>query len=219
MSGSDQVLPPPPTFAPGASPTGRAGPDGGGPAPVSHRPTPLPTARTGWDIALGLVLIVTGAVVLGDVVVASVVSVLFIGWTLLIGGAVGIIVALSRIGRGGFWIGMLGGALALVAGLIFVTNTEVALLALSLAIGASMFTSGVVRLVAAVQHPEARWALIVSGGLSLVLGLLILNQWPKSALWLLGTLLGVQLVVDGVTLVLAGRPRLRAPASTAPDAP
>ncbi|HEV7655534.1 MAG TPA: DUF308 domain-containing protein [Mycobacteriales bacterium] len=219
MSGTDPVVPPPPTFAPGASAAQPAGPDGGGPAPVSHRPTPLPATRTGWDVALGLVLIVTGVVVLGDVVVASVVSVLFIGWTLLIGGAVGIIVALSRIGRGGFWIGMLGGALALIAGLIFVTNTEVALLALSLAIGASMVTSGVVRLVAAVQHPEARSALVVSGGLSLVLGLLILNQWPKSALWLLGTLLGVQLVVDGLTLVLAGRPRLRAPASTATAVP
>jgi uncharacterized membrane protein HdeD (DUF308 family) len=212
MSSIDSV--PPDAPAPGASPT-----EPGAAGAVSHRSTPTAMTRSRWDVVLGLVLIVTGAVVLGDVVVASVVSVLFVGWTLLIGGVVGILVALSRIGRGGFWIGMLGGTLALIAGLVFVSNTEVALLALSLAIGASMVTSGIVRLVAAIQHPEARSSLVVSGVLSLGLGLLILNQWPDSALWVLGTFLGVQLVVDGVALLLAGRPRLTTSAPTTTAAP
>jgi uncharacterized membrane protein HdeD (DUF308 family) len=40
-----------------------------------------------------------------------------------------------------------------------------------------------------------------------VLGLLILNRWPNSALWLVGTLLGIQLIVDGMVLILVGRLR------------
>jgi membrane protein HdeD len=176
--------------------------------PAAHRQERISTTRTGWDIVLGLVLVVTGVVVLGDVVIASVISVLFLGWTLLIGGAVGVVLAFFRIGHGGFWIGMLGGVLALVAGLAFVRHPDVALVALSLAIGSIMLVSGIVRLVAAVQHPEMRLMLAVSGVLSLALGLLILYQWPTSALWLIGTLLGVQLIVDGVSLVAVGRPRL-----------
>jgi membrane protein HdeD len=176
--------------------------------------TPLATMqRTPWDVILGVVLIVTGAFVLGDVVLASVISVLFLGWSLLIGGLLGLAVALVQIRRDGSWIGILGSALAFVAGLVFVRYSGVALLALSLAIGAVMIVAGVTRLVAAAQLPEQRLLLISSGVLGLVLGLMILNRWPSSALWLLGTLLGVHVIVDGVLLILVGRPRLTAASS------
>ncbi len=39
--------------------------------------------RTGWDIVWGILLIIGGLIVLGDVVIATVVSVLFVGWTTL----------------------------------------------------------------------------------------------------------------------------------------
>jgi uncharacterized membrane protein HdeD (DUF308 family) len=125
----------------------------------------------------------------------------------VIGGVVGMVTSLFLIRRGGFWIGMLGGVLALVAGVVFLRRPGATLLALSLAIGAVMLVSGITRLVAAVQHREARLALVLSGVLSIVLGLLILNRWPTSALWLVGTLLGIQLIVDGVVLILVGRLR------------
>jgi uncharacterized membrane protein HdeD (DUF308 family) len=169
---------------------------------------PVSKTHTWKDVLLGGILVGTGVVVLGDVVVASVVSVLFLGWTLVIGGAVGIGASLWQIGHGGFWIGMLGGFLALVAGIVFLRNPETALVALSLAIGAVMLLNGITRLAAAVQHAEARLALVLSGVLSLVLGIMILSQWPSSSLWLIGTLLGIQLIVDGATLILIGRPRL-----------
>jgi uncharacterized membrane protein HdeD (DUF308 family) len=164
--------------------------------------------RTGWDVLLGLVLVVTGAVVLGDVVVASVVSVLFVGWTLLLGGAFAVVLALFRIGRGGFWIGLLNGALTLVVGLVFVRNPGVTLLALSLVAGALLVGGGLVRVVLAIREPEHRLLLVLSGVASVVLGLMIVNRWPESALWLLGTLLGIQIVVDGLLLIVLGRPRL-----------
>jgi uncharacterized membrane protein HdeD (DUF308 family) len=167
-----------------------------------------PRAHTWKDVVIGGILLGTGVVVLGDVVVASVVSVLFLGWTLVIGGAVGIGASLWRIGHGGFWIGMLAGVLALIAGIVFLRNPGAALVALSLAIGAIMLVTGITRLVAAVQHAEVRLALVLSGVLSLILGFLILSRWPTSALWLIGTLLGIQLIVDGATMILIGRRRL-----------
>ena len=174
----------------------------------SIRVRPAPKTHTWWDVVIGGILVGTGVIVLGDVVVASVVSVLLLGWTLVIGGAVGIGASLWRIGRGGFWIGMLGGVLALIAGVVFLRNPATAQAGLSLAIGAVMLVSGITRLVAAVQHPEVRLALVLSGVLSLILGILILSQWPTSALWLIGLLLGIQLIVDGATMILIGRPRM-----------
>jgi uncharacterized membrane protein HdeD (DUF308 family) len=104
-----------------------------------------------------------------------------------------------------WWDVVLGGIL--LGTVVFVRRPDATLLALSLAIGAVMLVSGITRLVAAVQHREARLALLLSGVLSIVLGLLILNRWPTSALWLVGTLLGIQLIVDGVVLILVGRVR------------
>ena len=195
-----------------SDPTTSASPASTTPGPAASTPSPRPGGvalrRTGWDVALGVILVLTGMVVLGDVVLASVISVLFLGWTLVIGGAVGVIMSLRLIGRGRFWIGMFSGVLSLVSGVIFLRNPGAALLALSLAIGSIMLVVGVVRLVAAVQHPEARWVMLLSGLVSLVFGLLILSQWPTSALWLIGTLLGVHLILDGIGLLLVGRPRL-----------
>jgi uncharacterized membrane protein HdeD (DUF308 family) len=170
----------------------------------------LTIRRTGVDIALGVVLVVTGAVVLGDVALASVISVLFLGWTLLIGGAIALVLALLRLRREGSWTAVLSGALSFVVGLVFVRNPSVTLLALSLTAGALLIAGGIFRLFAAVPSPDQRLPLALSGALSLVLGVMILNRWPSSALWLLGTLLGIQLIVDGVLLMVVGRPRLTA---------
>nr|WP_296071301.1 DUF308 domain-containing protein [uncultured Actinoplanes sp.] len=162
--------------------------------------------RTWPGVILGGILIGTGVVVLGDVVAASVISVLLIGWILVIGGALGIVAALMLIGRGAFWIGMLGGVLALVCGLVFLRNPGTTLLAFSLALGAVLLINGISRLVAAVQHEDARGALVLTGLLSLATGIWVFGRWPTSALSLIGILLSVQLVVDGLMLILVGRP-------------
>jgi uncharacterized membrane protein HdeD (DUF308 family) len=199
MSTAPTAPPPPDTGPPGSRST--AAHRGGDEPRLARR-------RTAWDVGLGLLLVGMGALILGDVAIASVVSVLFVGWTLLIGGAVAIVVALFRIGRGGFWTGLLDGALSLVLGLVFVRNPGVTLLALSLVAGALLIANGVVRIGLTFREREQRFVLLLSGVLSVALGLMILNRWPESALWLLGTLLGVQVVVDGVLLLLLGRLRL-----------
>jgi uncharacterized membrane protein HdeD (DUF308 family) len=198
---------PDPAAAPPRPPGAHRNPEADGGSP---EPPLVAMKRTGWDVALGVVLVVAGALVLGDVVIASVVSVLFLGWTLLLSGVVMVVLALFRIGKGDFWIGMLSGAISLVVGLVFVRNPGVTLLALSLAAGALLIAGGITRAILALQEPKHRTALLVSGVVSVVLGLMILNRWPESALWLLGTLLGIQLVVDGLILTVLGRPRLTA---------
>lgn len=65
-----------------------------------------------------------------------------------------------------------------------------------------------VRMAQAVQERDQRFVLLFSGVVTLVLGVMILDRWPESALRLLGTLLGVQIVVDGLLLMVFGRPRL-----------
>jgi membrane protein HdeD len=183
------------------------------PADARRRATPLNVMleSTSWDLMLGVVLVLTGAIILADAALASLVSVLLVGWTLLIGGAIGAVLGVFRLREGDSWAAVLSGAISLAIGLVFVRNPTVTLLALSLAAGAVMISGGIIRLFAVTSAPESQLLYVMSSGvLSIVLGLMILNRWPSSALWLLGTLLGIQIVVDGILLMVVGRPHFGA---------
>lgn len=166
--------------------------------------------RTGWDIALGLLLIVIAFVVLGHAVIATVVSVLFLGWMLLIGGLVLLVASFFRIRSGGFWSAALGGSILAVLGVVMLRNTGAAVVTLTLVTGALIFAEGLVRLISAFQRHEGvdRWMLVFSGAISVILGLFVLfNLWEASFV-LLGILLGVQALLDGITLIAVGRIRV-----------
>ena len=165
----------------------------------------LERRQTGWDLLLGALLAIAGFIVLGHTVLATVVSVLFIGWLTLVSGLIALLAALFRIGRGGFWSTALSGGLLTVLGLMFVRNPAVAALTLTLIAGSLFLVSGVTRLVAAFQNDAYRWALLFGGVVSTVLGLSVLFNVLEATLTLLGVLLGVQMLVDGITLLLIGR--------------
>lgn len=168
----------------------------------------LERERTGWDLLFGGLSVVAGGIVLSHVALASVISVLFTGWMLLVGGAtlaVGALVNWSDHGRR--W-NLAYGALIGVLGFAFVSNPGVGLLALTLLAGSLLLVGGMLRVVLAFQPGMPRGMLLVSAGITLALALLILSGFPASALWFLGTVLGVELVIDGVTTMLLGRVRL-----------
>ena len=71
--------------------------------------------------------------------------------------------------------------------------------------GALFLVVGVTRLFAGAQVPQARSLLIVSGILSIILGLVVLFNLTIAVPSLLGLLLGIQIVIEGVTLLVAGR--------------
>jgi uncharacterized membrane protein HdeD (DUF308 family) len=162
--------------------------------------------RTGWDIVWGILLFIGGLIVLGDVVVATVVSILFIGWLALIFGIIGIVASLFKIGKGGgFWSTLLTGALIGVLGLMILRHPLIGAGVITLMAGIIFLVGGIVRLVAGFEPSPARWVLIISGVAGIILGLIVLFNPVQSTLTLLGILLGVQLLIDGMTLIMFGR--------------
>ena len=81
-----------------------------------------------------------------------------------------------------------------------------ALATLTLFLAAYFVASGIVQAVAAFgARPEPGWGWVMFGGvLSLILGLMIWRQFPISGVWALGTLVGIQLVFSGWTLIAVG---------------
>jgi uncharacterized membrane protein HdeD (DUF308 family) len=169
--------------------------------------------RTGFDVVLGLVLIVAGIVLLGDVAIATKISVLFIGWMTLISGALLLVGALLRIRSGGAIWAAIGGAILTVIGLFILRNPTIGALTLTLLAGALFLTGGLVRLVMAFQSDEHKVLLAVGGLVSLGLGLWVLIDPEAATAKLLGLLLGIQILVEGLTLATLGRLRIRKAAS------
>jgi membrane protein HdeD len=168
----------------------------------------LERRRTGWDIVLGILVAIAGIVVLGHVVIATAISVLFLGWLALIAGVVELVSAFFKIKSGGFWSAALGGGLLTVLGILFLRNPEAAALTLTLVAGSLFFAGGITRIVAAFQVPEARWLLVLSGLVSVALGAFVLFNLVEATYTLLGVLLGVQALVEGITMAIAGRVRV-----------
>ena len=179
-------------------------------------PLRLERRRTGWDVAFGVLSIVAGFIALGHVAIAGAISVLFLGWTILLGGlvmAISAIVGWQDSRRR--WDLPLGAVLFLL-GLGFVRNPGVGLLTLTLLAGSLLLVGGILRLVAAFQPGAPRALLLLSGTVTLVLGFMVFNQWPVSALWFLGTVLGVELILDGITTAVSGRIRPVQSSATVP---
>lgn len=175
----------------------------------------LSRTRTGWDIVFGALSVLAGVVALGHVAVASLVSVLFLGWTLLLGGVVLILAAIAMWKEATHRWDLAAGVLFVLLGYSFVRNPGVGLLTLTLLAGSLLLLGGMVRIVVAFQPGAPRAVLLLNGVITLLLGGMVLNRWPVSALWFLGTILGVQLILDGITTALVGRVRV----TTTPTAP
>jgi len=172
--------------------------------------------RTVTDVILGVLLVVVGLIILGDVVIATVVSVRFLGWITLIAGIVEFLGAFARMRAGHFWSTALGGVVLAVLGLLILRHTVAAALALTVVAGALFLASGLVRVAVSFSVPELRWRLLFGGLVSIALGLIVLFNLLTATFTLLGALVGVQALAEGITLVLLGRLRVVEASSSPP---
>lgn len=157
----------------------------------------------GWYLALGLLLIVLGTIAIGSSLVMTLVSVVFFGWLMLIGGVVEALHAFWRKDWGGFFLDLLGGVLYLVIGFMLVANPAASAVALTLVIAVFLTVGGIFRIVAAVAGRPPHWGwVLVSGAMSLLLGLLIWVEWPVSGLWVIGLFIGIEMLFNGWSLVM-----------------
>ena len=82
--------------------------------------------RTTGDLVVGGLIVLLGLVILGHTATATTLSILFVGWVMLIIGLVALVATLFRIGKEGFWTGAIGGGLMTVLGLVFLRHTSAA---------------------------------------------------------------------------------------------
>jgi uncharacterized membrane protein HdeD (DUF308 family) len=158
-------------------------------------------ARAWWiGLIVGLISLVGGIVLIAYPGPTLTVIALLVGIELLIGGVFLIVGALgepsgSRLG------GVLGGALAMIAGVIVLRHPSDSILVVALAVGLYLILAGVLRLLGAFETREGRGWLLLASLVDLALGILIVS-WPEFGITTLAVVFGIVLIVRGLALVV-----------------
>ncbi|MGW0934029.1 HdeD family acid-resistance protein [Streptomyces sp. NPDC002666] len=154
---------------------------------------------------LAILLVVAGLVGLVYTGVATLTSMILFGWLLLIGGLVGLLHAIQSRGTSYFWLGVVVAALNIAAGVVVIRHPHGTAEALTMFAALLFLTGGVFRLVGSVvvRGPQFGWTLL-QGAFGLLLGLLVLFDWPHSSLYVLGCFFSLALLFDGLGLIAIG---------------
>lgn len=158
----------------------------------------------GWLLGLGVLWIVFGSLAILLPFAATLAITLLLGAIFAAGGILQVVQGVRCRGWHGAAMHIVGGILALVLGGILLFFPLTGILSLTLFLSAFFIVTGVLKVISALQHRGLQnWAwLLFSGLLGLAIGVLIWVGWPGTAVWMLGLLVGVELIFTGWSMVM-----------------
>ena len=157
-----------------------------------------------WMLSLGIVMVILGIIGLGMTVLFNEIVVMYFGFLLLFGSGVQLMQAFrAEAWKGRVWHVLIA-LVYIVGGIIAVTEPVIAGMTLALLIAWTLIVIGVLRLVMALQMRGAAgwlWTLL-GGALSVVLGVMIINEWPQSGLWVIGLFVAIEILFAGWSQIM-----------------
>ncbi|MBL3570200.1 hypothetical protein BV509_03600 [Rhodovulum sulfidophilum] len=162
---------------------------------------------------IGFVLLIGGIVALANPFAATIAATQIVGIVFLLAGLIQMITVM----RGGpdshRWLNGFVGILFLLAGLSILINPLVGAAWMTLLLGLLFVVMGGMRLLLSFTFRDTNlfWLLLLTGAASILIGALIFSNFFAAATTLLGLLVGLELVLDGIGLMAFGiaarRPR------------
>jgi uncharacterized membrane protein HdeD (DUF308 family) len=168
-----------------------------------------------WSIVWSLLLIIFGLLAIGLPLATSLGVVLIIGWLLILSSAIQVIHAFQSEGIATIVWKLFVALLYLGVGLYFLAHPLLGVASLTLAIGFFFTAEAAMDFFGYLKTRKSigsGWILFDAIG-TLILGLLIWRQWPLSSTWAIGTLVGISMLMTGITrlmITLAGRKHSKA---------
>jgi len=157
----------------------------------------------GWFLLLGLLQIGVGTAAILMANLATLASMIVIGFLALLSGCVQLASAIWGYGWSGSFQHVIVGVLYLVFGLIVVSRPVLAAEVFTLVLAALLLVGGAMKIAVSLAVRFHQWIWIfVSGMITLLLGIIIMSGWPGSSFWVIGTFIGVELLLTGWTWVI-----------------
>ncbi len=165
--------------------------------------------NAGLATGMGVLLLVAGILALSTPAVAGLSVAMLVGFMLIMGG-VGQLYFAYEAGSGPW--AYIAAALTTLAGGYLAFNPAVAAATLSIFLLVYFLASGVAEVLFALKmKPIDGWVwTLITGLLSIALGVMIWSQFPLSGLVAVGVLLGIKLCFSGLMLIMLGAGARRA---------
>jgi uncharacterized membrane protein HdeD (DUF308 family) len=157
-------------------------------------------------IGMGILFIALGMIGIAGQTLFSFVTINLLGAFLIFAGALQFAHALKSSGWKSVGIQIILAILYIAAGIYTWAFPIPALEVITLWLAAIFFVTGFLRLISAFQHRHFRewfW-LVLSSAISILMGVLIMNGYPESSLWLPGLLIAIELLLQGWSLLFLG---------------
>jgi uncharacterized membrane protein HdeD (DUF308 family) len=161
-----------------------------------------------WFKIYGVVMIILGLAAIMLPGVASLATSIMVGWLLVAGGILGLISDFQAGTKApGFWWNLLTAALYLIAGVVLLVNPIAAVLTLTIVLAAYMLATGFSKVLMAFHYknviPKAWLWVLFSALVDIALGIIIVAGLPGTAIWVIGLLVGINLLFTGVALLVS----------------
>jgi uncharacterized membrane protein HdeD (DUF308 family) len=157
-----------------------------------------------WSIIWGVLLILFGMLAIGSPAIAGVAVTAVVSWLIIFAGVVHIVLAFSAHGAGSVIWKLLVGLAYVVFGGYLIMHPLIGVASLTLILASLFLVEGVLDIILFAKMRSIRGSswILIDGIVTLLLGGLIYIHWPSSSLWAIGTLVGVSLIISGVTRVM-----------------
>lgn len=163
--------------------------------------------NTTWFLIYGVVMIVLGILAILMPGMATLTVELLVGWLLLLCGAMGLFAAFSNRSMPGFWWNLLTSIVFVLGGLALLTRPLAGIMTLTILLAAYLLAGGVVRIFQALayrnQIPGAWGWVLFSAVIDILLAFIIMSGMPGTAVWVLGLLVGINLLMLGFAITMA----------------
>lgn len=160
-------------------------------------------SKWGWFLVLGILLLILGGVAFGNLFIATIASVYFIGWMMLISGVVGVIHAFGVKSWGRFFWWLVSGLLYAAAGIFTFYNPTLASIVFTFLLAAALVGSGALRAWVGYQSWDENGSgwIVTAGLVTILAGVVIALGWPVNSLRILGLFLAIDLIFQGWALI------------------
>ena len=156
------------------------------------------------SILWGVSLIILGMLAVGSPFLAAVTVSVFIAWLLVLAGVVHLTVAFHTREAGSLIWRLLVGLAYIFFGGYLIARPALGVVSLTLVLASLFLVEGILNIVLffRIRSLQGSSWVLIDGIITLLLGLMIYTQWPSSSAWAIGTLVGVSMVISGVTRVM-----------------
>ena len=162
--------------------------------------------RSTWSVLMGILTALLGVFLIAYPMATATIATVLFGWVLIFVAIAEFVFALHSQTIGNFFLKILFGVLYGVAGLALAFFPLSGVAALTILLGTLLLLhAGLAAALAFQMRPVEGWGwFLLDAGASLLMGILILAQWPSSSIWAIGTLVGVSVLIDGITRIVLG---------------